>query len=35
MKRKVNHFTDEFRFQVIQEYLNTNKSKTVTEEVWY
>jgi transposase len=24
MKRKVNHFTDEFKFQVIQEYLNTD-----------
>jgi transposase len=27
MKRKVNHFTDEFRFQVIQEYLNTGISQ--------
>ena len=24
MKRKVNHFTDEFKFQVIQEDLNTD-----------
>ncbi|MDP2924509.1 MAG: hypothetical protein Q8O30_12480 [Candidatus Omnitrophota bacterium] len=24
MKRKVNHFTDDFKFQVIQEYLNTD-----------
>jgi transposase-like protein len=24
MKRKVNHFTDEFKFQVIQEYLTTD-----------
>ncbi len=28
MKRKVNHYTDEFRFQVIQEYLNTGISQT-------
>lgn len=27
MKRKVNHFTDEFRFQVVQEYLNTGISQ--------
>ncbi len=27
MKRKVNHFTDDFRFQVVQEYLNTGKSQ--------
>lgn len=26
MRRKVNHFTDEFKFQVIQEYLNTGIS---------
>jgi len=26
MKRKVNHFTDDFKFQVIQEYLNTGIS---------
>ena len=26
MKRKVNHFTDDFRFQVVQEYLNTGIS---------
>jgi transposase-like protein len=24
MKRKVNHYTDEFKFKVIQEYLNTD-----------
>lgn len=24
MRRKVNHFTDEFKFQVIQEYLTTD-----------
>jgi transposase len=27
MRRKVNHFTDEFRFMVIQEYLNTDISQ--------
>lgn len=27
MKRKVNHFTDDFRFQVVQEYLNTGISQ--------
>ena len=27
MKRKVNHFTDEIRFQVVQEYLNTGISQ--------
>jgi transposase len=27
MRRKVNHFTDEFRFQVIHEYLNTDISQ--------
>ena len=27
MKRKVNQFTDEFKFQVIQEYLNTDISQ--------
>lgn len=27
MKRKVNHFADEFRFQVVQEYLNTGISQ--------
>jgi len=27
MKRKVNHFTDEFRFQVVHEYLNTGISQ--------
>ena len=26
MRRKVNHFTDEFKFMVIQEYLNTDVS---------
>ena len=26
MRRKVNHFTDEFKFMVIQEYLNTDIS---------
>lgn len=26
MKRKVNHFTDEFKFMVIQEYLNSDIS---------
>jgi transposase-like protein len=26
MRRKVNHYTDEFKFQVIQEYLNTEIS---------
>jgi transposase-like protein len=26
MRRKVNHFTDEFRFMVIQEYLNSDIS---------
>jgi|APDOM4702015159_1054818.scaffolds.fasta_scaffold73545_2 transposase-like protein len=27
MKRKVNHFTDDIRFQVVQEYLNTDISQ--------
>jgi len=27
MRRKVNQFTDEFKFQVINEYLNTDISK--------
>ena len=27
MKRKVNHFTDDFRFQVVHEYLNTGISQ--------
>jgi transposase-like protein len=27
MKRKVNHFTDDIRFQVVQEYLNTDLSQ--------
>jgi transposase-like protein len=27
MKRKVNYFTDEIRFQVVQEYLNTGISQ--------
>jgi len=27
MTRKVNHFTDEFKFMVIQEYLNTDKNQ--------
>ena len=27
MKRKVNHYTDEFRLKVVQEYLNTDKSQ--------
>ena len=26
MRRKLNHFTDEFKFMVIQEYLNTDIS---------
>ena len=26
MRRKVNHFTDEFKFMVVQEYLNTDIS---------
>ena len=26
MKRKVNHYADEFKYQVIQEYLNSNIS---------
>ena len=28
MKRKVNHFTDEFKFMVVQEYLNSDISLT-------
>lgn len=28
MKRKVNYFTDEFKFQVIHEYLNSDISQT-------
>jgi transposase-like protein len=28
MRRKVNHFTDEFKFMVIQEYLNSDISLT-------
>jgi transposase-like protein len=27
MERKVNHYTDEFRFQVVQEYINTGISQ--------
>jgi len=26
MKRKVNHYTDEFKLKVVQEYLSTDKS---------
>ena len=32
MKRKVNHFTDEFKFQVIQEYLTTDISQAELKE---
>ena len=32
MKRKVNHFTDEFKFMVIQEYLNTDISRKELQE---
>jgi transposase-like protein len=32
MKRKVNHFTDEFRFQVVHEYLNTGISQKQLQE---
>jgi transposase len=32
MKRKVNHFTDEFKFLVIQEYLNTDISQAELKE---
>lgn len=28
MKRKVNHYADEFKYQVIQEYLNSNISQS-------
>jgi transposase-like protein len=27
MRRKVNHYTDEFKFMVVQEYLTTNISR--------
>ena len=27
MKRKVNHYTDEFKLKVVQEYLSTGKSR--------
>jgi transposase-like protein len=27
MKKKVKHYTDEFKFQVVQEYLNTDVSQ--------
>ena len=27
MKRKVNHYTDEFKLKVVQEYLSTDKSR--------
>jgi len=32
MKRKVNQFTDDFRFQVVQEYLNTGISQKELQE---
>jgi transposase len=32
MRRKVNHFTDEFKFMVIQEYLNTDISQKELQE---
>jgi transposase-like protein len=32
MRRKVNHFTDEFKFMVIQEYLNTDISRKELQE---